>query len=583
MGDGMKNNDDFEFDFEFDFEEIVEEPFEESFGEPFGDHISLKDYLNNLAGRMFESLTVKPKKKQQKQQKGMPYSLFNKMRQQRNTYSSYNYYSPYYHQDPGQFYVQGKFMETFEDDFESIVNFEDYHPTYSLMEDDQLRTYFTWRTKVRKGSIEETCFSYVILYIYELINQIGIKSPMEGYEKLLYLWLEYREISQQIDEILKKLMKDYIIYYGIGMDKLQEAPVDVTEESQRLSRLIHALTIEDYSYFTEKLNDFIQYNIIKSPFYRDFNEDFDLCLGAVYQALKVYFSKLRKKALFQTLFGERRTYRWTCFEEIPFQKLGKSKDATHVLSDYEMYTCVNGEWKISHYSIFDINKQLLGEIVRGTEHFMREYYNYRRKIIFKPSSARLSSIIEKTVKQYCLDYCKMDCYSEFKNMQKLLKRQQKEMEAMSNYTKASEQGVDPIHIEIDVNKLDKIREDAQIIQEKLVINPDETVEEGNLNKIDTANMIEMKLSVTTDSAADESIVFRDLHLDLLKILLRKDCQEDLKNFLQQNGILLEVILEEMNEIGYEIFHDVITYMVDGQPCIYEYYIDDIKKLILKES
>ena len=82
------------------------------------------------------------------------------------------------------FYEQGMFMKDFEDHYEKEVPFSSYFPSYQAMGYDQLRTYFTWRTRVRQGEIRETSLSYAFLYLYELLNQIGVSDPRDGLEKL---------------------------------------------------------------------------------------------------------------------------------------------------------------------------------------------------------------------------------------------------------------------------------------------------------------------------------------------------------------------------------------------------------------
>ena len=78
------------------------------------------------------------------------------------------------------FFRQGKRMETFEDSFEYRGGFFRYFPTYQAMDDRQLRGYFSWRTQVRKGRIEATSLSFAFVYLYELLNGIGVRTPEEG-------------------------------------------------------------------------------------------------------------------------------------------------------------------------------------------------------------------------------------------------------------------------------------------------------------------------------------------------------------------------------------------------------------------
>ena len=54
-----------------------------------------------------------------------------------------------------------------------------YFPDYQSMGYEQLRTY-TWRTNVRKGVIRKTSFSYVFVYLYELLNNVGVADCRDG-------------------------------------------------------------------------------------------------------------------------------------------------------------------------------------------------------------------------------------------------------------------------------------------------------------------------------------------------------------------------------------------------------------------
>ena len=85
------------------------------------------------------------------------------------------------------------------DDFEESEPFSCYYPNYQQMTYRQLRTYFTWRTKVRQGNIANTSLSYAFVYIYELINQIGVSSPEEGLERLLWFWQTFHNFDAALD------------------------------------------------------------------------------------------------------------------------------------------------------------------------------------------------------------------------------------------------------------------------------------------------------------------------------------------------------------------------------------------------
>ena len=51
------------------------------------------------------------------------------------------------------FLKQGKLLTNYEDDYEFHDNVVRYFPTYQALTDRELRGYFSWRTKLRKGNI----------------------------------------------------------------------------------------------------------------------------------------------------------------------------------------------------------------------------------------------------------------------------------------------------------------------------------------------------------------------------------------------------------------------------------------------
>lgn len=75
-------------------------------------------------------------------------------------------------------------MEDYEDDYVYSGDFNCYYPTYRAMNTNQLRGYFLWRTKVRRGDIQKTFLSFAFVYIYELLHLVGVSSAEEGFQKL---------------------------------------------------------------------------------------------------------------------------------------------------------------------------------------------------------------------------------------------------------------------------------------------------------------------------------------------------------------------------------------------------------------
>lgn len=144
----------------------------------------------------------------------------------RPVYDGFDYRRP---SETELFVLQARFMESWEDDFPFNGSFERYYPTYSMMNDSQLRGYFSWRTHVRKGQIEKTSLSFAFVYIYELINCVGASTPQECFDLLYAFWIKYRELDPEIDRYVKSWLRDFVIYHDLS-PALIESIVDTSFE-----------------------------------------------------------------------------------------------------------------------------------------------------------------------------------------------------------------------------------------------------------------------------------------------------------------------------------------------------------------
>ena len=92
------------------------------------------------------------------------------------------------------------------------------NPVYNNLTIYQLRSYFSWRTLIRNKLYKQTEQSYVFLYIYELLNKIGVKNEIDGLNKIIDLWQNYRVFDNSFDKYLSNWVKDYYIINRINID-----------------------------------------------------------------------------------------------------------------------------------------------------------------------------------------------------------------------------------------------------------------------------------------------------------------------------------------------------------------------------
>ncbi|MBR3165073.1 MAG: TerB N-terminal domain-containing protein, partial [Lachnospiraceae bacterium] len=96
----------------------------------------------------------------------------------------YEYGDGSFHQKCKNFYLQGMFMKDYEDDYPWTGQFGMYFPTYHDLNYKQLRGYFSWRKDIRNGIFRAIPTSAAYIYIFELINGIGVSSAEESVRKL---------------------------------------------------------------------------------------------------------------------------------------------------------------------------------------------------------------------------------------------------------------------------------------------------------------------------------------------------------------------------------------------------------------
>ena len=116
-------------------------------------------------------------------------------------------------------------MEDYEDDAPWNGEFQHYFPTYHDLNIRQLRGYFTWRTHVRKGNFQPTSASIAYIYIYELLNGIGTKSPEDTLQKMLAFeagFLDSGVGDQRMRGNLRRWMLEYAVLYHIPPDQARQ-------------------------------------------------------------------------------------------------------------------------------------------------------------------------------------------------------------------------------------------------------------------------------------------------------------------------------------------------------------------------
>ncbi|QNB45477.1 hypothetical protein BR63_03580 [Thermanaerosceptrum fracticalcis] len=153
-----------------------------------------------------------------------------------------------------------------------FIPFMSYWPTYNSMSREQQKWYFYWRGQVRKGIYHDTDLSYIFVHVYELINNVGVRDPMDGYWQLYNVWINYRECFPKLDHYLVDWITDYVALHKCNVDLLEIY-------KQLVNRNIYSfypdILLASYSKLglpqlpLALINQLTDYNVLRSKFYNE--------------------------------------------------------------------------------------------------------------------------------------------------------------------------------------------------------------------------------------------------------------------------------------------------------------------------
>lgn len=295
------------------------------------------------------------------------------------------------------FYRQGLLMADFEDDCPYNGTFKSYFPTYNAMSDRQLRGYFTWRTQVRRGTVEETSTSFAFLYLYELICGIGVDDPLDGFNKIKAFWDAYRAFEPGIDRFARVWLQDYAVFHRLDPKLLRDSKTVMFDnaliELRRAARdLAPAPTPPDLAPARRKtseptlplppdetgeerlmtaINALSTYNLNNSRLDRSHHRDLRRVACAVYVRMARYYDTHRKTGIVASLFGEEAAMPYTMFASAVFFAPERHEDCEYRLDPIHIYRCQNGFWECMRIHGSRQKSSKLGEMMRACDQRLR--------------------------------------------------------------------------------------------------------------------------------------------------------------------------------------------------------------------
>ncbi len=419
------------------------------------------------------------------------------------------------------FYRQGKLMENFCDSFDRPVSSNRHFPTYRDLTPTQLRTYFTWRTAVRKGEIKETSLTYAFLYIYELINLIGAKNAEDGFLKLKDFSEKYSQLDMRIKPYTDLWLTDFAAYYCL--------PESLTQRLTGLKNDTALMKLMNYKNETpeavlEALDCFSSYCLENSSFYKKHPAEIAETVYKLFCFLAEYYGEKEGGDIFIRLFAKPVRERYYMFRSAVFFEKRPHPDCEYKVSDIFSYICKNGEWTVTRFFPIKDKAGKIGELLKATDYYLRKRYGHKSSL----KKPELSSLFEDMIKK-----------------------------AVSAQYRESLERKKPV-ISIDISKLQGIRDTADITRDKLIV--EEEPEEPAVPEI------------PIEQPRESGILKSPLKEIMIALLKGENADKEAR----KNGIMLSVAVEEINETLFEDFGDTVIEFDGDTPIIIEDYENELK-------
>ena len=273
------------------------------------------------------------------------------------------------------FYEQARLAAQYEDDaaFKGACHY--FAPTYEDLSDEELRGYFGWRTRLRRGRWETAPDAFIFLYVFELINGIGTASPEDGYAKLEAVAAHYGPEDSDLQRSLRAWMRDYRIYYdlppaGAGQDALPEGE-DETASDPSFQVLLQGGEAADGNLF-DALNRFSSYRLDNSRLYK---ADPAFCTALVaefYRQLQASYQTLCPgRNLLEDYVLEKDSEPVRLFRNSRFWFRPDDRSFTVRLGPYDRYEDDHGQWSRIRYLFSPMRQRRLGDLLKSVDAMAR--------------------------------------------------------------------------------------------------------------------------------------------------------------------------------------------------------------------
>ncbi|MBR3235171.1 MAG: TerB N-terminal domain-containing protein [Atopobiaceae bacterium] len=506
------------------------------------------------------------------------------------------------------FYRQARLMEDYEDDYEGTCHFSQYFPTYALMSDHELRCYFSWRTRLRKGQVEAAPISFAYVYLYELICGIGTTPGEQGLRDMKAFGQAYSqanpEAGNHLAYYLQVWSRDYAIYHGLsdelanlslGQTELPEAVLTLmsaehiqlrkTGSEPRIENQAVSDTMPTAQELLQALGSAATYHICDSRMAKAEPELVAAVAQDVFAALVNHCAKRRKTDFVEGLFGYAARRYYAPFGSAVFFEEQPHPDTVVHVGKTETYTCTDGRWSHWLACVPTGRNRDLGTVLHTLDYELRQQLDYPYPLKKKPApkyvekmvrdaiATRLAERAEAERRRIVIDRSKLKGIRAAAALTQEALLTEEERAEEPNAVAVAE----PVSAEAQSPEAHDVAVGAKSHGEKAspqpqAVTPDDIP--GITSQIAHANADQTADNTATPAA--ESSLLSPLELRFIQGLMDGTPAAQL---LGPTDPFVSVVADSINDRLFDLVGDAVIEFDDNGPVIVEDYLDDIREVL----
>lgn len=439
------------------------------------------------------------------------------------------------------FHRQGVFMADYVDSVPWPPVLRKKFPTYHDLNVKQLRGYFSWRALAREGDWQPAPATLAHLYLYELLSGIGVTSPQDAMQKMEAFeegFLDSGAGDPGMRNDLHRWMFEFAIVHGLPAETARRlAPADMLEDDARIAALTRSGAHADADVLTA-LAALSSRDVTSSPVAKADRERAEALFATAWRLAAVPENQ-GGAALSERCFGAPRWYRWYPLSDAIHWEEDAPDNSECALDECRRYRCDNGIWQEQRYERLYFDRKLLNGFLHEVDRVFRRRFKTGHYLRAKATESWAAPFAEAAL-------------------------------AAEERTAAERRQQS---IRIDLSGLDRIRDDAAITRDSLIVDGvDEPEIAAEVEVGSAANSVPNIAQTAPETLAG-------LDSTLAQVLAALLDGEPVEPLLTRHHLMPSLVTDSLNETLFDEVGDNVLECDGKNIVLVEEYREDLEDLL----